>query len=354
MSASQFNSLLFEAGLRLDYNDMLKCYHFFDIPSYGYLTRQSYIFFMILSDYEIDLIIEKIKYKMINLNNNNKTISNTNNNENTNIPGISSNETLKNGTIISQTNININLNNTNNNRKNKTINNISNNKFYLEIFNIIKNNNNITYLTHNNITNFIHEKLDIYLTNDELTKIIAIIDRQNDDIIDFNDFIDFISLNNNNSLNNILNNNNNSIILMKKSQRLYYLINLIRNYFIQNISNLSNNSNNTQNNTQNISLINDNLWYELKKRYEYITSKKFNNYLSIIDIITLLSKLGYIISINESYELILMIIPHKTNGKIQNIDLLNFIKSNCRNYGELLNIIKDEYLKTIYSKFIIL
>lgn len=401
MSLNQFTNLLLDVGLKLDKYDVNKVFRYFDVNSNGMMSRDEYTLIMKLSDYEMDLVTQLIRYKLFMLTDKSRSISTSRPTESTmlgqseNTTSILSNQQSSgvltmnqdHGTIVSPLETPLQLMDSINGNNNSTTTKLSENLLLKQVFEYV-NTKIDNILSYDECRDLICNKLDIYLVEDEISKVMKSMDVNNDGRVDESDFISFMSKFSNSIKSSVIpitfsgNNPNNFIshsikswdyrkdIVVKKALRLFEILQIFRRWLSRSISTIPSSGLLSAGGEAtgdllvqaNINLQDHQPWKELKKRYEYVTKQKFPNVLTPTSLSFMLSsKLSINLSYHELKEMIFIISSAslfetqgvnnsvnmnnlalnslKRSDCVQYKDLNLFMVSRCRAYGELLVVL---------------
>jgi hypothetical protein len=65
LSSSKLSKMLNDVGVRLDPSDFNRCFYFFNTRLDGYISREEYSNMLMLTQFEIDLLVEKIRSRLL-------------------------------------------------------------------------------------------------------------------------------------------------------------------------------------------------------------------------------------------------------------------------------------------------
>lgn len=91
-------------------------------------------------------------------------------------------------------------------------------------------------------------------------------------------------------------------------------------------------------------------WRELRERHNRSRGPAFPGYLSSTDLCGLAARLGYNLSTGEGKQLCLIVAPTKS-GRVHQTDLLAFMNSSCRQFGELIALLERDILKPVVEVY---
>lgn len=91
-------------------------------------------------------------------------------------------------------------------------------------------------------------------------------------------------------------------------------------------------------------------WRDLRISHSASRGGTFPGYLYSNSLWLLTAKLGHRLSTNECKQLCLVIAPTK-NGRVHLTDLVEFMNSSCRQFGELLALLERDILKPVVGAF---
>lgn len=316
MNSSKWSKLLHDVGLNMKPNDITQCFNFFDSKHNGIISIEEFTHVLSLTDYEIDLAVEKIRLKLLmpcipkDLQ---KQFSQSS--KNSPSAGIGSRTDI--GVIGAQSIVQHPYIGKNKIRENLTLS---------HIFNIL-NVKADSILSIDEIMD-LASKVEVFLTEEEARKVYAQMDIDGDDRIEEADFIAFMR--------------KESTTVAKKAFRVRECGALLRRWLVRGTSEkVDSSAAATASNQQ---------WKEFKDRYEKSTGQKFPGFLSARDLQLTIANLGVRLSATESRELALIVAPEKS-GRVHLAELHGFMGRHCRSFGELVALIRRELLKDFIESY---
>lgn len=198
-------------------------------------------------------------------------------------------------------------------------------QLFVEMFKMI-NANGDGVLSLPEILNF-YAQLGVYLTPSEGRSIMQIMDVKGKDRLEEGDFVSFMSTVAKESA------------MVRRAFRVREASERLRRWLIRSL-NLSSGTAGSNAQTE------PTFWRELRERHHRSRGTSFPGYLSSTDLCTLAARLGYCLSTIEGKQLCLIVAPSKS-GRVHQSDLLAFMNSSCRQFGELLAMLERDILKPV-------
>ena len=316
MNPSKWAKLLHDVGLNMKPNDITQCFNFFDSKHNGSISIEEFTHVLSLTDYEIDLALEKIRLKLLipcvpkdlqkQFSVSKSTSSNAAIGNKTDI-GVIGAQSISQHPYIGKNKI----------RENLTLS---------QIFKMV-NMKADSILSLDEIMD-LSGKVEVFLTEEEARKIYAILDVNGDDRVEEADFIAFMR--------------KESTSIAKKAFRVRESAALLRRWLVRGTSEkIESNVAATASKQQ---------WKEFKGRYEKSTGQKFPGFLSARVLELTMANLGVRLSATEARELALVVAPEKS-GRVHLAELHSFMGRNCRSFGELVALIQRELLTDVIDSF---
>jgi Ca2+-binding EF-hand superfamily protein len=283
---SKFEAMLVDVGVRIERRDTNILFHTFNIVQDGYLNRQEYWTVLALTDFEIDEVVEKIRSTLLRQSS----------------PLGGDGETTTAPTKL---------------RVNSTL---------REVFRAANANRDGILSVMDTLA--LCARVGVYVTEEEARKVMKVVDEDGDDRIEEGDFL------------RSLGHKGDSIV--KKAHRLRDAAAALRIWL-------------TRNNKMGLSAsINASMysaalahqWTELRTRHEKSYGTKFPGYLTPDDILILLLSIGVRVTTAEARELVLIMGPERS-GRLQQADLIQFMGSSCRSFGELCALMERDVMKPL-------
>jgi Ca2+-binding EF-hand superfamily protein len=189
-------------------------------------------------------------------------------------------------------------------------------------------------------------RLEIFLTEEEGSRVFLLMDIDGDEKVTEADFIGFMK--------------KSSDIIPRKAARIRETAFMVRRWLLSGTAGLlaqapvdPNNSISgmfNMNTPQTIEGATEMQWQSLKRKHERASGQKFPGYLNAGNLVKLVGSLGMCISVGEARELTLLIGPEK-RGRIQKEDLSAFISRTSRSFGELLTLLERDLLREIIGAY---
>jgi len=304
LNYSAIEKLCSDIGLRVERPDMQRIFYFFNIAQDDYISHEEFSQILLLTDYEIDNLCGVIRKKLLASN---KIITGTGKR------GDKKDTEKQDGACSTQ---------------------IKENKLLSNIFKSI-NHNGSGVLSLDEVIHLCYT-LDLYVTEQEGSKIMALMDVGGDDRVEEGDFIAFIQ--------------HADDTLTRKAARVREAAAIIRRWLHR-----------RSNSTSNLAAVNPKAakaatkqqqkeWNELRKRHEKsgrgYSGHKFPGYLNVEDAMLLLATLGVRLAPMEVYEVVYIIALDK-NGKVYPNDLEAFSFRSCRTFGELVAMFDRDVMEPL-------
>lgn len=302
MNLSRFSSLLSEVGLKLTKTDATNVFNFFDSSHEGVVSMEEFTAVLALTDYEIDLVIDTIRLKLLNSCADSASKSTARSNTSllrSNTGAIGAMHIAPNPEI----------------GKNMIRENIA----LSDIFQMI-NTKADDILSVEEVMDLC-ARLEVFVTEEEASKILRILDDNNDDRVTEQEFIAFMRKTTTTSL--------------KKAHRIFDGATILRRWLLRGAGKKVDFT------TQ---------WNEMKRHHEKSFSQKFPGFL-IPQVLQLqVSRLELRLSALEARQLTFMVAPDK-NGRVNQQDLQAFMQRTTRSVGELIALVHRELFGPLVAAY---
>ncbi|RYH19867.1 hypothetical protein EON65_25440 [archaeon] len=288
MSSSRWAKMLNDIGIRLKNLDSSQAFHFFDINHNGFISIDEYTRVLTLTEYEVDLAVEKIRQKLLmpcvpkdaQQNANNKST-----------PALAKTTFGVIGALALSSNSQIG--------KHK----IRESRALSSVFKLV-NNKGDDILSLDELMD-LAAKVEVFLTEEEARKMMRMLDVNNDDRVDETDFIVLMK--------------RESSCIVNKAYRIRETAALLRRWLVRGST--------EKVETSATATASKEQWKTFKQRYEKTSGQKFPGYISGHTLQITMATLGVWISSIEARELSLIIAPEK-NGRVHLSELHAFMVSN--------------------------
>lgn len=323
MTSSKLTKLLFEVGLRLDRKDIALTFNLFDSKQKGVITIEEFTEVLSLTDYELDLAVEKIRVNLLkNCSSSvDKSVHGSGKGSRLRAAaalalGKANSGVLGSGLGSSQSNIGKNL--------------ILENYTLYKVFQHI-NSKDDGILSLDEIMD-LATKVEVFLTEEEARKVLRMIDVDRDDRVEESDFIAFMR--------------QDSQALINKAFRVRESAATLRRWLVRGTA-----SGVGISSSSSAAVAASNLqWKQFKLKYERLSRRRFPGYLDAQVLMITMATLGTRLSALEARELTLLVAPEK-NGRIHQSDLHSFMSRECRSFGELIALIERELLRDVIDAY---
>lgn len=308
LAAAKWAKLLTDVGVRMKPTDVTQVFNFIDISHNGFVTLDEYTRFLSLTDYELDLAVEKLRVKLLT-------------------PCLPKEATTaKASPAFAKTALGVigALSLTNNPSMGKQK--IRESRALSAVFRMVNvKTDNILSLDE---VMDLAARIEIFVTEEEARKILLMMDVNGDDCVDETDFIIMMKRESN--------------CVVKKAFRIRETAAVLRRSLVRGTSEkVENNASATASKEQ---------WKAFKKRYEMSTGQRFPGYISAHTLQVSVAALGVYLSAIEARELSLVVAPEK-NGRVHLTELHSFMGRNCRNFGELTSLLERELLTDLIQAY---
>lgn len=315
MGTRSFGRLLVEVGIRMKSTDLAHVFNFFDSNHNGYVSIEEFTKVLALTDYEIDLAVEKIRFKLLfpcltKESQQRQTISA--------VSLVAANAARAHIGVIGANSVSTHPDI----GKNKIKENIA----LSNIFQII-NVNGDGIMSLDELMD-LAAKLEVFLSEEEARKVLTLLDTNGDDRVEESDFIAFMR--------------RDSVSVIKKAFRIREAAAFLRRWLIRGSSEKPDAASSTTASTKQ--------WQEFKIRYERSSGQKFPGYLSAHVLQLTLANLSFRLSSIEARELTLIVAPEK-NGRVHLSELHAFMGRSCRSFGELVALLDRDILKDLMDLY---
>lgn len=307
MTLVKFGKLLNNAGVRMSTADTAICFNYFDVYQKGVISPEEYAAMLSLTDFELDLAVEKVRLKLIS------AVLPTNNG-----PKLKATISKRTSGVIHAGSLEVGINT----GKYK----IRQNLMLIEIFRIVDNQKN-GIISVDELMD-LSSKLEVFLTEEEARRFLVQMDISRNDRVEEFDFI--YSMNSDNDC------------IPRKASRVRDSAAALRRWLVRGSSDTSVGPGGaTASNQQ---------WHDFKINYERVTKMKFPGFLSSQLMSLTTARLGIRLSAMEARELTLLIAPEK-NGRIFQSDLHAFMTSSCRTIGELIALVEKDIFSDLLDAY---
>jgi Ca2+-binding EF-hand superfamily protein len=313
MSYNNWLNLLYDIGCRMKSPDVVQMFRFFDNNQNGFISIEEYTQILVLTDYELDLAMEKIRIKLLlpciprDIMKASSGTKPQTLNQKANI-GVIGAHSIQLHPYIGKNKI----------RENITL------SYIFSIVNLKKD----SILSLDDLMD-LSSKLEVFLTEEEARKALLVMDLNGDDRVEEADFISFMR--------------RDSSANMKKAYRLRESVAMLRRWLVRGTTCKLDQSSLT-------ATASKEQWKGFKKIYKKVFNTKFPGYLSPQLLQIALRNLGIFLSTIEARELTLMVAPEKS-GRVHLTDLHTFMGRTCRSYGELIALFDREILMDLVDGY---
>jgi Ca2+-binding EF-hand superfamily protein len=312
----------------MDSKDLVTSFSLFDRHQNGIISLEEFADILSLTDFELDLAIEKIRVILLKGCSNpndasaapmlNKSSSTgplgglTSSMGGSALIGRSSAGVLGSGIVGSKNLIGKNI--------------IRENYCLIEIFNLVNTKDDMIFSLDEMMD--MATKVEVFLSEEEARKVIKMLDIDGDDRVEEADFITFMR--------------QGSHAMIKKGFRVREAAATLRRWLVRGTT-----ENNNATSTASASAAQ---WKAFQKSYQKLTKRKFPGYLDAQVLLLTLSNLGTRLSALEARELTLLVAPEK-NGRVHQADLHSFMGRENRSFGELIALLERELLKDLIDSY---
>ena len=313
--------------------DVNRFIYFFNINKQtGYISPNEFGVMLKLSDYEIDMVVERIRSKLLSSIRQSDTINIKNNKSMSNSSRINNSSEAINNLVGYSGDI-------------QATNMLRENRFLSGVFKAV--NNTVDGILCLGEVLDMASKLELFLTEEEGSRIFSLMDEDKDEKVTESDFIAFIK--------------KNGDVITRRAGRIKETAAMFRRWLLSGSAGLEAKSPVDLSRSTNVGNIfvktnltiegaADNQWQSLKRKHERASGQRFPGYLGAENLVKAVGALGVNISLGESRELSLLIAPEKS-GRIQKEDLSAFINRTCRSFGVLLTLLERDLLKDIICAY---
>lgn len=319
MNAAKLNKLLFQVGLRLEPKDMQTAFSLFDRKQNGLISLEEFSEILTLTEYELDLAIEKIRVHLL------KGCSSPNDASATAAPK-TSRPTAAAGASTGRANAGVLGSNIVNSKNLLGKNIIRENYTLVQVFHMINTKDDGIFSLDEMMD--LATKVEVFMTEEEARKCLRVLDMNRDDRVEEADFVSFMR--------------QDSRALINKAFRVREAASTLRRWLVRGTTENANATSTASASTQQ--------WKHFKHQYQKFTKHKFPGYLDAQVLLLTMSNLNTILSALEARELTLLVAPEK-NGRIHQTDLHSFMGREHRSYGELIALLERELLKDVIDAY---
>ncbi len=171
-------------------------------------------------------------------------------------------------------------------------------------------------------------RVEVFVTEEEARKILQTMDVNGDDRVDELDFIAMMK--------------KETSCIVNKAYRIRETAALLRRWLVRGTS--EKNGNNSS------AIASKEQWKAFKLKYVKSSGQKFPGYLSAYTLQVTVATLGIWISAIEARELSLVVAPEK-NGRVHLTELHSFMGRHCRGFGELVALLQREVLTDLVEAY---
>eukprot|EP01036_Dinobryon_divergens_P023156 gene23156-31475_t len=283
LSHSAFSKLLLDVGIRMARSDVDKCYSYFDVDHSNSISRLEYANILTLTDYEIDLAVDRIRLKLLSTIPTDTAAASA---MLTMPPKLDASIAKPTAGVLGAGIM-----------ASKDVSRVGYQKIRESlmlqcIFRAVNTNPDEIFSLDELMD--LAAKAEVFLTEDEARKALQMMDMDGDDRVEEGDFIEFMR--------------KDSTSVLKKAHRVKDAAALFRRWLVRSKVETSTLP------AKNKAPASMNMWVELKDQYNKATS---------------LSKLSVLLSVSEAKDLAFLISPEKS-GRIYEADLHAFMDRSCR------------------------
>ena len=317
LNQAKFNKLLFDVGLRLDQKDVVTAFSLFDRKQNGEISLEEFGEILSLTDYELDLAIEKVRIHLLR-GCSSPTDASASIQTKATRPGAAFPAGRSNAGVLGSGIVNAkNLVGKNIIRENHTL---------LQVFQMVNTKDDGIFSLDEMMD--LATKVEVFLTEEEARKCIAKMDIDGDDRVEEVDFVAFMR--------------NDSMALINKAFRVRECASALRRWLVRGTT-----ENASATSTASAS---DQQWKRFKKMYKQFAHRPFPGFLDAQILLVTMSNLGYPLSAVEARELTLLVAPEK-HGKIMQADLHSFMGREHRSFGELTALLERDLIKDLIDAY---
>lgn len=319
MTAAKLTKLLFMVGLRLDPKDLVTAFSLFDRKQGGNVSLEEFGEILALTDYELDLAIEKIRVHLLKgcsapTDASASTVPQGSNRQS----GMMSNMAragsgvLGSGIVTEKSQIGKNI--------------IRENFTLVQVFQMVNTKDDGIFSLDEMMD--LSTKVEVFLTEEEARKCLKLMDLDGDDRVEEGDFISFMR--------------QDTRALVNKAYRVREASCNLRRWLVRGTTENVNATSTASASAQQ--------WKTFKHQYQNLTKHKFPGYLDAQVLLITMSKLGFQLSALETRELTLLVAPEK-NGRVHQADLHSFMGREHRTYGEIIALVERELLRDFIDTY---
>lgn len=306
--------MLIEVGLCLASGDERLVFNFFDQMQNGNISIEEFVNILALTDYEIDLAIEKIRLTLL------KHCSSP--------TDLSASTVVGKGELIKSTSALVKANTGvlgsglgGENRSNIGKNVIRENHTLKEVFHMVNTKDDSIFSVDELMD--LASKVEVFITEQEARKMLVLLDVNHDNRVEEADFIAFMRRETN--------------AVINKAFRVKESAVSLRRWLVRGSGEKVGATSATASARQ---------WKNFQKQYEKLTLKTFPKFLDSQVILFTMSKMAFRLSCLEAREVTFLLAPDK-NGRIHQADLHAFMSRDARTYGELVALLERDLLKEL-------
>eukprot|EP01032_Pedospumella_encystans_P016863 gene16863-19219_t len=312
MTSAKLTKLLYQVGLRLDPKDLVTAFSMFDRKQNGLVSLEEFGEILSLTDYELDLAVEKIRVNLLKgCSAPTDASANTVPQGSTRQSGMMSqmaraaSGVLGSGIVTGKPQVGKNI--------------IRENFTLVQVFQMVNTKNDGIFGLDEMMD--LSTKVEVFVTEEEARKCLKRMDLDGDDRVEEADFIGFMR--------------QDSRALVNKAFRVREASCILRRWLVRGTTELNATTTASASKAQ---------WKAFKHLYQQLTKHKFPGYLDAQVLLITMSKLGMLLSALETRELTLLVAPEKS-GRVHQADLHTFMGRENRTFGELIALIERDLLR---------
>jgi len=314
MNSTKFRSLLYEVGLGLESKDVQLSFNLFDFKQNGFIVIEEFVDILSLTDYELDLAIEKIRLSLLRGCSSPSDLSVS--------QSLTRGSMLKSVSALVKPNSGVLGSGLGGDSKTSVGKNLIKENYILkEIFDTVNSKNDGIFSIDEIMD--LASKVEVFLTEQEARKILILLDVNHDNRVEEADFISFMR--------------QDTSALISKAFRVREAAVTLRRWLVRGSMDKAGANNTVASTSQ---------WKSFTKQYVKLTGRNFPGFLDSQLMVITMNNLSVRLSFLEARELTLLIAPEK-NGRIHQTDIHAFMTRDLRTYGELMAIIERDILKDL-------
>jgi len=320
LNETKLKKLLTDVGLHLDRPDIGLVFNLFDVRQNGSISIEEFVEILALTDYELDLALEKIRIHLLKGCSQATDISSKGALGPTRAKppsavavGRASSGVLDSGISASKNSLGKNI--------------IRENYTLAHVFEMVNTKDDGVFSLDEMMD--LAAKVEVFLTEEEARKALSIMDLDGDDRIEEADFIAFMRQESHAHIN--------------KAYRVRESAANLRRWLVRGTTENASAASTASASTHQ--------WKQFQLKYQRLTRKKFPGFLDAQVLMhTLANHIGCRLSSHEARELTLLVAPEK-NGRIHQADLHNFMGRESRSFGELMAVLERDMLVDVIDAY---